>query len=60
MFIAQTRNFTVHTCKRGSPTYHAKPDISHFENSVDQDQLASEKPVDLDLHCFLMLLVDTC
>ena len=23
-----------------------------MENSVDPDQLASEKPVDLDLHCF--------
>ena len=22
------------------------------ENSVDQDQLASEKPADQDLHCF--------
>ena len=22
------------------------------ENSVDHDQLASEKPADLDLHCF--------
>ena len=22
------------------------------ENSVDPDQLASEKPADLDLHCF--------
>ena len=25
---------------------------SRVENSVDSDQLASEKPVDLDLHCF--------
>ena len=23
-----------------------------MENSVDPDQLASEKPADLDLHCF--------
>ena len=32
--------------------YHAKLDISFFENSVDPDQLASEKPVDQDLNCF--------
>ena len=32
--------------------YHAGPDISHFENSVDDEQLASQKPADLDLHCF--------
>ena len=25
---------------------------SRMENSVDPDQLASEKPDDLDLHCF--------
>ena len=35
-----------------SNPYHAKLDILCFENSVDQDQLASEKPVDLDFHCF--------
>ena len=28
------------------------PDMSSFENSVDPDQLASEKPADLDPHCF--------
>ena len=27
-------------------------DIFSFKNSVDPDQLASEKPADLDLHCF--------
>ena len=27
-------------------------DISCFENSVDPDQLASEKQADEDLHCF--------
>ena len=26
--------------------------ISNFENSVDPDQLASEKPADQDPHCF--------
>ena len=26
--------------------------ISRVENSVDPDQLASQKPADLDLHCF--------
>ena len=26
--------------------------FSRLENSVDPDQLASEKPADLDLHCF--------
>ena len=31
-------------------------DISGFENSVDLDQLASEKPADLDLHCFTLSL----
>ena len=25
---------------------------TRVENSVDPDQLASEKPADLDLHCF--------
>ena len=25
---------------------------SRVENSVDPDQLASQKPADLDLHCF--------
>ena len=25
---------------------------SRMENSVDPDQLASQKPADLDLHCF--------
>ena len=29
-----------------------RPKISCFENSVDPDQLASVKPVDLDQHCF--------
>ena len=28
------------------------PNISHFVNSVDPEQLASEKPADQDLHCF--------
>ena len=27
-----------------------KPDMSHFENSVDSDQLASQKPADQDAH----------
>ena len=30
--------------------------ISGFENSVDLDQLASEKPADQDLHCFPLCL----
>ena len=29
-----------------------KLDRSHFENSVDPDQLASQKPADQDPHCF--------
>ena len=29
-------------------------DISCSENSVDPDQLASRKPADQDLHCFLI------
>ena len=28
------------------------PDLSHFENSVGTDQLASQKPADQDPHCF--------
>ena len=27
-------------------------DITHFENSVDPDQLVSGKPADQDIHCF--------
>ena len=27
-------------------------DVFYLENSVDPDQLASEKPADQDLHCF--------
>ena len=27
-------------------------DVTFFQNSVDPDQLASEKPADQDLHCF--------
>ena len=35
-------------------------DISYFDNSVDPDQLASQKPADLDLHCFpLSRFIDT-
>ena len=33
---------------------------SQLENSVDPDQLASEKPADLDLHCFQNRIMDTC
>ena len=29
-----------------------KPDTSRLENSVDPDQLASEKPADQDQHSF--------
>ena len=28
------------------------PEISYFENSLDHDQLASQKPADHDQHCF--------
>ena len=35
-------------------------DVYYFENSVDLDQLASQKPADRDLHCFTILLVSTC
>ena len=35
--------------------------ISCSENSVDPDQLASEKPADQDPHCFVFnLLVNSC
>ena len=30
------------------------PKISCFETSVDPDQLASEKPADLNQHCFTL------
>ena len=30
-----------------------------MENSVDPDQLASEKPADLDLHCYQNRIKDT-
>ena len=32
------------------------PDISCFENIVDQDQAASQKPADQDTHCFLFCI----
>ena len=31
-------------------------DMFCLENSVDPDQLASEKPADQDLHCFLLFV----
>ena len=33
------------------------PALSSFENCVDPYQLASQKPADLDLHCFLTFLL---
>ena len=43
----------THTCTYALTLYQAKfQDISYFENSVDPDQLASEKPADQDRHCF--------
>ena len=36
---------------------HAKPEYIAFENSVDPDQLASEKPADQDPHCFPLCLL---
>ena len=33
-------------------SYNQHVNKSRMENSVDPDQLASEKPADLDLHCF--------
>ena len=32
------------------------PDVSCFENSADQDQLASKNPAAQDTHCFLLCL----
>ena len=32
------------------------PAISRFDNSLDPDQLASPKPADQDLSCFLLAL----
>ena len=31
-----------------------------FENSVDPDQLASEKPADQDAHYFTLCFLNTC
>ena len=33
-------------------------DISHFENRVDPDQLASQKPAELEPHCFHYILIN--
>ena len=43
MFIDGSINLTLITLNL---------DISCFDNNVDPDQLASEKPADQDLHCF--------
>ena len=50
VFISNKHKLTIFTFSM------LKPDISNFENSVDQDQLASQKPADLDLHCFPLCL----
>ena len=34
------------------------PDISCYENSVDPDQLASDKPADQGLLCFQLCLIN--
>ena len=39
---------SINTCKQLN--------ISCFENSVDPDQLASQKPADQDPHCFPLCL----
>ena len=36
------------------------PDTSCFENSVEQDQLASEKPADQGLHYFSLIVNTVC
>ena len=45
MFTIQVDDFTLTFTMRNW-------DISCFENCVDPDQLASQKPADQDLHCF--------
>ena len=50
MLISNNHKLTISTLSMLNPI------ISNFENSVYPDQLASEKPADLDLHCFFLLV----
>ena len=43
-------NFCLINLQDGSIFWHVL--TSRVESSVDPDQLASQKPADLDLHCF--------
>ena len=48
----QLISFRLHACS-------AKlKDILFRENSVDSDQLASRKPADQDLHCFMCMAMN--
>ena len=40
-------------------TITAEWGYTYFENSVDPDQLASEKPADQDPHCFPLYMLTT-
>ena len=52
MFVPVCSSLCVHF-----DLYHAKPVL---KNSVDPDQVASEKPAYQDLHFFFALPVKTC
>ena len=45
-------NQTLHYIPMSITSYNKHVFTSKGENSVDPDQLASQKPADLDLHCF--------
>ena len=44
--------FICYTPKFLQDSNYQQAFTSRVENSVNPDQLASQKPVDLDLHCF--------
>ena len=52
--------FTVQSLLANCLLIMLNPDICCFENSVDPDQLASQKPADQDQHCFPLCLYKRC
>ena len=44
-------HYLLHTSTNLQHSSHKNVFASKVENSVEPDQLASEKPADLDLHC---------
>ena len=49
-------SFSLTSRPQFNPHIAIYSDLSGFENSVDPDQLASEKPADQDPHCFPLCL----